>query len=450
MIELKNLIHDKISLKVWMYSGMTLLLVFMGMYVNNRINEEIRNRNRELRFIHLDKIKNIEIQKLRSQNSTLDLLLKKDTINSHKVYNESEVILSEVKSMDFNSSSMQKAFVPNDSGLPYKRGASMAKFEGETLISKTLENIDGNTVSTIQITLDSTKKNPKNDSLIFKFMSSGLSSTQLEIVPLTWILSKIWPELLFATLLFLIIGFGFRTAIRNIEAQKQLAVLKNDFLQNMTHELKTPISTASVAIEAVKNFDVKNNPHKVTEYLNVSASELKRLASIVDKVLSNYKLENNEAFALQEQINLSDKLYSEIDSLTYTAQLNQTLIHTDIQSGVYVKGNHDLLKGIIYNLIDNAIKYNVSSPSKVWVSLRTQGDKAIFIVEDNGIGIADADLPFIFDPFYRVPHGNIHNIKGHGLGLAFVKKALTIIGADIAVQSELHRGTKFTVTFYLS
>lgn len=258
-----------------------------------------------------------------------------------------------------------------------------------------------------------------------------------------YIFKKILPELGFSLGLFGCVSLAFFTVFRNLQAQRRLTELKNDFIQNVTHELKTPIATVGVAIEALRNFDAMKDPARTQEYLDISKSELNRLSLLVDKVLRMslfektapvLHLETVDFQAIVEEVLASMKLQFEHQN----AQVSFASNGDDFR----VNGDRLHLTSVVYNMLDNALKYSAGQP-EIAVRLFCEAKEIRLEVADKGIGIALEHQERIFEKFFRVPTGNVHNAKGHGLGLSYVASVVQQHGGRIEVES----GNDFKTSF---
>lgn len=252
--------------------------------------------------------------------------------------------------------------------------------------------------------------------------------------------------LLPSVLLVLLILCIFIVAIVIIFKQKQLNNMKNDFVNNMTHELKTPISSISLASQMLQDPSVGKTPQTLQHISNVIRDETKRLSFMVEKVLQISIFEKDKSMLKLNEI----KINSLIKDITNNFSLKVTSKGGQITSKL--NATHDValidevhFTNIIFNLMDNALKY-CDKPLLLTIETWNEKDNLLISIEDNGIGIRKEDLKRIFEKFYRVSTGNLHNVKGFGLGLAYVKKIVTEHRGTIKVESELNIGTKFTIT----
>jgi two-component system phosphate regulon sensor histidine kinase PhoR len=250
------------------------------------------------------------------------------------------------------------------------------------------------------------------------------------------------PSIALVTLILCI----FIVAIIIIFRQKQLNNMKNDFVNNMTHELKTPISTISLASQMLQDPGVGKTPETLKHISNVIKDETKRLSLQVEKVLQMAIFEKDKSILKLNEISIN----SLISDIIGNFSLKVTSKGGKITSKLKATSDMALIDevhftNVIFNLMDNALKY---SDKSLLLTIETWNEKEnlLISIEDNGIGISKDDLKRIFEKFYRVSTGNLHNVKGFGLGLAYVKKIVTEHKGSIKVESEINIGTKFTIT----
>ncbi len=247
-----------------------------------------------------------------------------------------------------------------------------------------------------------------------------------------------------AFLLLLTTG-SFLFMLSTILRQKKLSEVKNDFINNMTHELKTPIATVTAAVEALQHFGALTDPEKTRTYLVISRTNLQRLSELVEKVL-NLALDDKRELTLRpEPVNLSD-LVGELIAGHQLRATKPITFQTTIPPGTTVTVDRIHFGSSLNNLIENAINY---SHERVTVRLTFQrsGQGWQLAVADDGIGIPQSYQSAIFDRFFRVPTGDLHLVKGFGLGLASVRQVVERHGGRIQVQSEPGKGSEFTLTF---
>ena len=252
-----------------------------------------------------------------------------------------------------------------------------------------------------------------------------------------------WP-ILFSLFLVGLTMMSFVLFYRSLLRQHRLAQLKNDLISNITHELKTPIATVGVAIEALKNFNAIQDPKRTQEYLDISQNELQRLGLLVDKVLKLSMFENKEIELKYELIDLEEVVNEVVASLRLQLEKNNARIVVNTQGNLLMKGDRTHLLSVVFNLLDNALKYSKENTS-IEVLIKEQEHTIELKVTDNGIGIPEAYREKIFEKFFRVPTGDTHNAKGHGLGLSYVAKVIQRHSGSIDVNSQEGLGSTFIV-----
>lgn len=265
----------------------------------------------------------------------------------------------------------------------------------------------------------------------------------------TYIFKQLTLPIIFSVLLLGITIVSFLFLYKNLAAQSRLAIMKNEFVSNMTHELKTPIATVNVAIEAMRSFNVLQDTEKAKEYLDISAGELQRLAMLVDKVLKFSMFESKKIALTKEAVSLEGVCHDVITSMRLQLEKNniQLIFNKDASNNYTVLADKLHLQSVLYNLIDNAIKYSKDEHGKVILHLKHEDNKVILSIADDGIGIPNEYHDKIFDKFFRVPQGNVHNTKGYGLGLSYVAEVVKQHNASIIVHSKPQEGSIFTIKF---
>ena len=325
--------------------------------------------------------------------------------------------------------------------------ALVANFEQKGIQSKLycIEVINTETGEIIQSTRQDNSTNEIGQAFTYIYDSENNAAYRIYIEPLTktvlWQMSGILGT---TVLIILLLGFAFWYLIRTVLRQKTLEEMKDDFTNNMTHELKTPIAVAYSATDALLNFKQGEDKEKRSKYLNICKNQLSELSGLVEQILS-MSMERQRTFVLNEEEVAIKEL---VDTLTDHHKLKSdkpVVFNTHIEPEdltVYADRTH--LNNMISNLIDNAIKY---SAEMVEVDIRVyQKDKHYLIeVKDNGIGIAPDKQAYVFDKFYRVTHGNKYTVKGYGLGLFYVKTMAEKHQGTAMVNSSLGNGSTFTI-----
>lgn len=260
---------------------------------------------------------------------------------------------------------------------------------------------------------------------------------------------QIWKTmigtLLGSILLVLIVIVAFYIAVSTIYKQKKLSEIKNDFINNMTHELKTPISTISLACEAAKDPDVGADKEVMTSFITMIDEENKRLGKLVENVLQTALIDKGKLKLNKEVVPVNELVKNTISSFELKYKEVGGAIEIDQLDIVKWELDKIHFSNVLFNLLDNALKYCAKTP-KVQVSLAKMKNGFSILIKDNGIGIDKENEKKIFEKLYRVPTGNVHNVKGFGLGLSYVKAVLDLHGGIISVDSEVGEGSTFKIT----
>ncbi len=261
----------------------------------------------------------------------------------------------------------------------------------------------------------------------------------------SYLIRTLWPLLASSSLFMLTVILAFAYTIRTILRQKKVSEIKNDFINNMTHELKTPISTISLACEALSDPSMSSSAQKVSHFVGMIKDENKRLGVLVENVLRSAVLERGEMELSHDHVNIHEVIEDSIKNIGLQATQRGGEIKKHLTaSQPVVKGDKIHLTNVVFNLLDNAIKYSQDKPH-IFVKT-SSNDTAISVeVSDSGIGIGKDDQKRIFDKLFRVSTGNIHNIKGFGLGLSYVQTVIEKHYGTVSVRSELGKGTTFTI-----
>jgi two-component system phosphate regulon sensor histidine kinase PhoR len=256
---------------------------------------------------------------------------------------------------------------------------------------------------------------------------------------------QVWLPISSSIVFILVIIFCFVYAIKVIIRQKALSDIKNDFINNMTHEFKTPLATVSLAVEALQDPELSNQDKFRARYLGIIKDENKRLVSQVEKVLQAAALDKNDFKLKIEPIHLTELLESTVEHISLQVESKGGKIEfQNLLKNPEIEGDAFHLTHIFNNLLDNANKYSKETP-KIKVLAKEDQDQVIVTIQDQGIGMSKEAVKKIFDKFYRVPTGNVHDVKGFGLGLSYVKTMLEAHKGGIYVQSEPGKGSTFTI-----
>jgi len=246
-----------------------------------------------------------------------------------------------------------------------------------------------------------------------------------------------------------IIILAYGGAISQIHKQRQISQIKSDFINNMTHEFKTPIATINLALDSLKNPKVKDNKEFLERYLGMIRDENKRMHAQVENVLRISKLEKNELNLPKEPVDLKEVTLEAVNHLNLIVENRGGYIKTHfgaIKNSILANKSH--MTNVIVNILDNAVKYSEDEP-KIDIYSENVKNSIILKIRDQGPGMSKAVLKRIFEKFYREHTGDIHNVKGHGLGLAYVKSILDDHDAEIYVESEKGKGTTFILKLHL-
>lgn len=270
---------------------------------------------------------------------------------------------------------------------------------------------------------------PKNQKLQISFSD-----------PTVLVLKRSLTEIILSLLLSLSIIFCLLYLLRTINKQKKIDEIKNDLISNITHEFKTPITTISTAIEGIKNFNHLDDKEKTNRYLDISVQQLKKLEIMVEKLLETASLDTDQLILKKERINVVELITSNIEKhqmasekqIHFTA--NQEIINCEVDVFHF--------ENAVSNLIDNAIKYGGPNVS---VTMNQTAKEVEILIEDDGKGIDKNQSERIFDQFYRIPKGNIHDVKGFGIGLFYAKKIVEKHGGILELVPHLHK-TIFKIT----
>ncbi len=260
-----------------------------------------------------------------------------------------------------------------------------------------------------------------------------------------YIIATISNILIFAAVFVLIIIIAFAGALYQLIRQKQISEIKTDFINNMTHEFKTPIATINLALDAIKNPKIIGDKEKILRYSEMIRQENKRMHGQVENVLRISKLEKNQLDITSKVVDVHEVIEDAITHVDLIVKDKGGFINVDfkaIEKEVMASKFH--LTNVIVNMLDNAIKYTDDSP-RIDITTNNAGRNMIIKIKDQGIGMSKNVQKNIFHKFYREQKGNIHDVKGHGLGLSYVKKIVEHHHGSVYVESEKGKGTTFTV-----
>ncbi len=261
----------------------------------------------------------------------------------------------------------------------------------------------------------------------------------------TFIMSSVWPMLLTSGSLMLIIMAAFAFTIYIILRQKKISEIKNDFISNMTHELKTPVSTIALACEALEDPDMRTVKGSSDRFISMIKEENKRLGVLVENVLQTAIVDKGELRLKKETLEMHGLIRHSADAVQLALKKRGGSISFDLRAhDDQILADPTHMQNVIENLIDNAMKYSPNSP-EISISTWLEGDRFSLVVSDKGIGISKEHQKRIFDTLYRVPTGNTHDVKGFGLGLSYVKAVVEAHRGGVSAMSDLGKGTDIRI-----
>jgi two-component system phosphate regulon sensor histidine kinase PhoR len=262
-----------------------------------------------------------------------------------------------------------------------------------------------------------------------------------------FVFSSMKNILLLSLLFSLLISTVFYYTIRLILNQKKLNEIKNDFVNNMTHELKTPIATISLALDSINNPEIKNNEEHFKEYTRILKEENRKLNRHVERVLQMAQLDRGELQIMKTQSDLVKILESSLKTFALLIEDKKAKVRFDPAAAeIKINADEEHLKAVFDNLLDNALKYSGDN-CEIQISIKRNEGIVSITFKDNGIGIGSEHQEKIFDRFYRAQGGNLHDVKGFGLGLSYVKSMVEAHGGNIEVKSEKGKGSEFIIKF---
>jgi two-component system phosphate regulon sensor histidine kinase PhoR len=223
--------------------------------------------------------------------------------------------------------------------------------------------------------------------------------------------------------------------------------MKNDFINNMTHEFKTPVSTIMIASEALKDNEIAQDRNRVARLANIIYEENERLGSHIERVLNIARIEKNDFKLEKRPLDVNEMIAVVVDSMSLKLQKCNatTTLQLDAENAI-ISADELHFSNVIYNLIDNAIKYSINDPD-ITISTLNKNGQVVIRVADKGIGMSRDQQTKIFEQFYRIPTGNLHDVKGFGLGLSYVNTVVKRLNGIISVKSEKEKGSEFELKF---
>ncbi len=261
-----------------------------------------------------------------------------------------------------------------------------------------------------------------------------------------FLFQEMWGPFTISLTLMILIVVALMFMFRTILTQEKISEIKNDFISNMTHEFKTPISTISLACEALSDKDMmKQNTTDIAPFVKMINDENKRLSLLVERILQSAVMDRGEVKLREEKVILNELIHEVTNHAQFRIQNSGGTIKLNIPNElITIQTDKMHMTNIVTNLVDNAIKYSSEAPD-IEISLRRENKKLLLSVKDHGIGIKKEHLNKVFDKLYRVPTGNVHNVKGFGLGLSYVKAIAELHNWNVVVRSKYGEGSEFTL-----
>lgn len=263
---------------------------------------------------------------------------------------------------------------------------------------------------------------------------------------------SIWQQILIMILLSLvfiaIIVFVFIYSIRLVIKHKTISAIKSDFINNMTHEFKTPLASISLAADSIIHPKVANDTEKVQDYIEIIKAEKDKLIRHIETILEVASLKQNDVDIALSRVAINDGINESIEKLSLLIDDRNCAVKLNLIDNLYVNANAYHLENVFSNVIENSIKYSPNQP-EIAITTSVVGDKVQVKIKDQGIGMSKDQVSKAFDNFYRAQKGNIHNTKGFGLGLSFVKYMVFKMEGSIKIESELNAGTTVIIEFPL-
>jgi two-component system phosphate regulon sensor histidine kinase PhoR len=305
------------------------------------------------------------------------------------------------------------------------------------------------------------ENNPKDYAVTYPLNSPSGSETEnlspneiLIVITLNYrslVFESLWLPIVSAIVFTLLIMTAFYLTVRTMLRQKKLSEIKNDFINNMTHEFKTPLATISLAVDALRNEKVVSDKEKMSYFSTIIKEENKRMNRQVETILKAALLDKQEVQLLLRPLHAHQVIKDVVEN--FTLQLEEKNGRAEVLLNAendFIDADEVHFSNLIINLIDNAIKYSKEDqPPIIKITTQSTPKSIVIVIEDNGIGMNKETVKRVFEKFYRAHTGNIHNVKGFGLGLSYVKTMVEAHGGEIKVDSILGKGSIFTMEFPL-
>lgn len=458
--------HKKLRTAGWLMTiSIALLVLFQAYWLHKTYKDERSRLKRELSFIFRDAMFKERMRKIEQQREAggADSLKREDGIHSITIRQSVDEKLQpqtfRKRLPDSSSSSTRvmrmEAQRRNQANAPDTVLSIRFPFPADNADSVAAVQLLEKELAEANIPLKMVLQKPKPDTTAQRGLSSGMGRGYQNIGlqsmearfsnPFLFLMGKMVWQLLFAVVMLTVTMLAFIFLYRNLRQQQRLADLKNAFIGNITHELKTPVATVSIAIEALKNFNAINDTQRTKEYLDISSNELQRLGLLIDKVLKLSMFEQNRITLNKETVDLKALTEEVLTTLKPQFDKQDAEVQVVYQGKDFkLQGDMLHLQSVLYNLLDNALKYSSGRPD-ISVQLTADNNDYWLSIADKGIGIPALYQEKVFETFFRVPQGNEHNIKGYGLGLSYVAEVVRRHGGQIQVKPNGQQGSVFIV-----
>jgi len=410
--------------------GVSIIDKASNRFIQNEFQIEIRDNSNTVSAVDSLVIAQLFIKE---QQRRRELWTRNDSWKTHKILLEGRPVSERIDST-FLDNLLKATIAETEIGIEFKYAIKNSNLGKEKIVFGNVDYNPGRSKEFNQHLFRHDFDGPKPNYLNIYFPKRSrylLKATGISIVP-TIILTA------------LLIGIFIYT-IMVIFRQKKLSNIKNDFINNMTHELKTPISTISLASQMLQDGSISNTPSMIDHVSNIINQESKRLSFQVEKVLQMAVFNEGRIKFKFKEFDVNNMIRTVVDNFELKVKSKNGTLKADISDeDLIVKGDEVHITNVIFNLLDNAVKYSNEIP-EIEVSTKKIKDYIEISIRDNGIGIPKEHQTQIFDRFFRVPTGNVHNVKGFGLGLSYVKKIVDSHDGKITVESALNKGTKFSI-----
>jgi len=351
---------------------------------------------------------------------------------------DANVPLSKMISKDLLDTLIKKELLNRNITLPYDFWVSLAQKDSLVYIKASNNSPEFLSKNTYKVTL--TNFITRDPGMLFVSFPDKNSL----------IIGNMWATMMSSAGLLLVLVFIFAYTIYAIIRQKKISEMKTDFINNMTHEFKTPVATIMIASEALKDPEIVEDKSRISRLAGIIYDENVRLGNHIERVLSIARLEKKELKLERSDVNINELIVAVADSMDLQLQRKNAVINLQLNADPAVVSGDELhLSNVIYNLIDNANKYSTGAP-RISVTTRNTTKHLYIEIADEGIGMTKEQTKRIFDQFYRVPTGNLHDVKGFGLGLNYVQDIITQMDGSIKVSSEKDKGTTFEIKLPLN